>query len=158
GPGGAVYKRKTNGSDAVRLGDGAALALSPDGLWALASTRSSAEHLVLLPTGPGQPRLLPLSKIRLYGSEAGFFPDGKRVLIRGAEGGVGRTRLYVLEIEGGKATPVTPEGISHDSSFALSPDGRSVVASDGQGQGLLYDVAGGPPRPVPALTGGLQAI
>ena len=46
-----VYVRKVDGSDAVRLGPGKALALSPDGLWALAlqetldaATRAAADR------------------------------------------------------------------------------------------------------------------
>ena len=38
GPTYAVYIRKTDGSPAVRLGDGQSLALSPDGKWALSCT------------------------------------------------------------------------------------------------------------------------
>ncbi len=54
---GAVYLRKTDGSPAVRLGDGRALALSPEGKWALALVPSDASpRLVLLPTGAGEPR------------------------------------------------------------------------------------------------------
>jgi Tol biopolymer transport system component len=142
----------------VRLGQGTALALSPNGLWALTSPGSNADHLVLLPTGAGQPRVLPLSRLRIYGREASFFPDGKRILIRGAEGGIGQTRLYVLETESGKARSITPEGISLSGSFSISPDGKSVIFSDGQGQSLLYDVDGEPPRPVPGLSRGFEAI
>ncbi|HYB53541.1 MAG TPA: protein kinase, partial [Thermoanaerobaculia bacterium] len=52
----AVYLRKTDGSPAVRLGEGTAMALSPDGKSALARRGSQT---VLLPTGAGQ--VLPVS-------------------------------------------------------------------------------------------------
>jgi len=56
GPKHAVYKRRTDGSPAVPLGAGGALALSPDGLWALSSPDANdASHLVLLPTGQASP-------------------------------------------------------------------------------------------------------
>ena len=48
-----VYVRKVDGSDAVRLGPGKALALSRDGRWALALQETSTPQLVLLPTGTG---------------------------------------------------------------------------------------------------------
>ena len=48
-----VYVRKVDGSDAVRLGPGKALALSRDGQWALALQETSTPQLVLLPTGTG---------------------------------------------------------------------------------------------------------
>ena len=51
-----VYLRATDGSAAVRLGDGRGLALSPDVRWALSSPNASPAGLSLLPTGPGQPR------------------------------------------------------------------------------------------------------
>jgi Tol biopolymer transport system component len=51
--GGSTYLRGTDGSPAVRLGDGVAQGLSPDGKWALAML-SSPSRLILLPTGPGR--------------------------------------------------------------------------------------------------------
>ena len=53
GSGYAVYLRTTDGSAAVRLGDGHALALSPDGKWALSTPHRTPAELVLLPTGAG---------------------------------------------------------------------------------------------------------
>lgn len=155
GRGRAVYKRGMDGSPAVRLGEGTALALSPDGKWALASRGVEALKLVLLPTGPGQPRELPLPGITLIGSQACFFPDGKRILIRGLEG-AGHLRLYVLDIETGKARAVTPEGIGLEP-FALSPDGKLLVCSR-KGIGELYDVQGGAGRAVPGLPNGSVPI
>src|SRR6202022_4607784 len=93
-PHGAVYKRPTDGSPAVRLGEGLARALSPDGRWALCSNES---QVVLLPTGAGQPRIVPLSGIKLVGAAGGFFPDGKRILILGEEPGH-QARLYVVDL------------------------------------------------------------
>ena len=53
GAGYSVYIRKTDGSAAVRLGEGLAQALSPDGKWALTIVQSPPQ-LRLLPTGPGE--------------------------------------------------------------------------------------------------------
>ncbi len=156
GPNKAVYKRKTDGSPAVRLGEGRALALSPDGLWALSSPDTEASHLVLLPTGAGQPRTLPLPDIRLMGFGACFFPDGKRILLRGKDP-AGKVRLYVFDLDSGTARAVTPEGIGPMAYISLSPDGRSVVSSN-EKQATLYDIEGGPPRPLQGLKLGLLAI
>ena len=49
-----VYLRDTDGSPAVRLGEGRALDLSPDGRWALVMPARRADRLLLMPTGPGK--------------------------------------------------------------------------------------------------------
>ena len=64
GPKGSVYLRGTDGSPAVRLGDGTALALSPDGRWAIA--RTAAPHLDLIPTGAGTSRRLERPGLTLW--------------------------------------------------------------------------------------------
>src|SRR5262249_57930944 len=52
----AVYIRKTDGSPAVLLGEGGAVALSPDGKWAISQTQELPSQFKLLPTGAGEPR------------------------------------------------------------------------------------------------------
>jgi Tol biopolymer transport system component len=146
----ATYIRKTDGSPAVRLGEGSAVGLSPDGAWALTLVRRPASQLVLLPTGPGESRPLPTGGINLH--SAAWFPDGKRVLIQGNE--TGRAlRLYLQDIEG-VAPPeaVTEEGTSLGfMGDPVSPDGRTFLAYSPEGQILLHPVDGGEPRPVPGI-------
>ncbi len=124
GAGGAphVYARKTDGSDAVRLGEGKPLALSPDGRWALALQQTSPPQLILLPTGAGEQKTLPLSGIQEY-FFAFWFPDGKRISFVGSEAGHD-PRSYVQDLEGGKARPVTAEGTY---AFLISPDAKRMV-------------------------------
>src|SRR5260370_35383702 len=71
----AVYARKTDGSPAVRLGDGAGGKLSPDGKWAL-TVLLTPPQLMLLPVGAGDPSYLPRSPIEEDGYPATLFPDG----------------------------------------------------------------------------------
>src|SRR5207302_10135397 len=52
---GAIYLRPTGGGDAVRLGEGFALALSPEGTWARTMESRTPPRLILLPAGAGQP-------------------------------------------------------------------------------------------------------
>jgi eukaryotic-like serine/threonine-protein kinase len=153
GPNKSVYKRKTDGSPPVRLGDGVALALSPDGQWALSWSADAPSRLALLPTGAGQPRTVSLGSMPIVatGQSFPFFPDGKRVLIYAAEPDR-QGRFYALEIESGKARPITPEG-SSPWGVALSPDGKTVFAAGADGKTFLFDVDGGPARPVPAAEG-----
>src|SRR6202043_2233000 len=74
----AVYIRKTDGSPAVLLGEGGAVALSPDGKSVVAQTQDSPSQLRLLTTGAGEARQL--SKDSVNHSWARWFPDGKRVV------------------------------------------------------------------------------
>lgn len=131
-----VYLRKMDGSnDPIRLGQGKALALSPDGKWALAVQESLQPQLVLMPTGPGQQRLLPRGDIIEY-HYATWFPDGQQILFTGLEQGHG-LRSYVQDISGGPANPVTEEGVI---ALLVSPDGKRLVAwaPDGGPDGRYY--------------------
>jgi len=145
-----LYLRKTDGSPAVKLGQGRGLALSPDGKWALAAASVDGKNtLVLLPTGAGEPRTV-LSGSATY--EAGaWFPDGQRVLVSGAEAGHA-SRLYVIDLASGASRAATPEGVTVYHWRALSPDGRTAVALAADGRPTLYPVEGGEPRSLPGAT------
>ena len=147
GPTYAVYLRKTDGSAAVRLGDGQSLALSPDGKWALSCRGDKGTDLFLLPTGPGEPRQLQGHDI--IHSAATWFPDGKHVLLAGTEPNHG-LRLYVQDIEADKVEAVTPEG-TNGFGFALSPDGRSIAAVGPDDKAYLFPVPAGDARPIKGL-------
>jgi hypothetical protein len=153
---GTVYVRKTDGSPPVRLGEGYALALSPDKKWALAAPISFTS-LLLLPTGIGQAGKLERGGIESYQS-AIFLPDGKRILFAGKEPGH-RARLYIQDLGGGGPKPITPEGTG--ATFrgnVVSPDGK-FVTGPGPAQGFsLYPVEGGSPIPIPGLEEGETPI
>ena len=55
----AVYIRKTDGSPAVLLGEGGAVALSPDGKWVIAQTQESPSQFRLLPPARAKPETSP---------------------------------------------------------------------------------------------------
>ena len=145
GPGYSVFLRKTDGSPAIRLGEGEAVALSPDGRWVLAAlVRITPTPLVLLPTGAGEPRTFPKDAIHHDSIPAAFSADARRIVFVGSEPGHDR-RTWIQDIDGGKARPVTPEGVVGTS---LSPDGRLVAARGADQKVSLYPVDGGPPHPV----------
>jgi serine/threonine protein kinase len=146
----AVYLRQTDGSPAVRLGDGRSQRLSPDGKWALA-VLFTPPQLALLPTGAGESRSLEREPIEHYTGSATWFPDGKRVLFQGREPGR-NWRCYIQSVEGGPPRPITPEGTTGTSQgIFISPDGKFVIASDAQHQRTFYPVEGGAPQPIPHL-------
>jgi serine/threonine protein kinase/Tol biopolymer transport system component len=150
----AVYIRKTDGSPAVLLGEGGAVALSPDGKSVIAQTQDTPSQLKLLTTGAGEPR--DLTKDNVNHTWAKWFEDGKRLLFSADEPGKG-VRLYVYDLASGKSQPISPEGVN-GNAYTISPD-SSVVAAIGPDQkGYLYPVAGGDPRPIVGLNIGEQPI
>jgi serine/threonine protein kinase/Tol biopolymer transport system component len=146
----AVYVRSTDGSSAIRLGEGAADALSPDQKWVIVQTPGSPEQLRLLPTGAGETE--PLTNDSINHQWARWFPDGKRFAFSGNEPGRG-VRIYAQDVSGGKPTAISPEGVDA-TAFAISPDGQSIVGIGPDQKGYFYPSAGGEPRIVNGLEPG----
>jgi Tol biopolymer transport system component len=151
GPGYSVYLRRLDGSAPVRLGEGNALALSPDGKWVLtALIRSTPTQIALLPTGAGEPRPFPKDTIDHTAAEfADFLPDGKRIFFLGHEPGR-PWRVFIQDLAGGAAKPVTPEGVV---ARLLSPDGKSLVTQTPDGLALT-PLEGGSSHPIPGVAAG----
>jgi WD40 repeat protein len=145
GPNYSVYLRKTDGSPAVRLGDGYAASLSDDGGWALTGSITSSDTLMIVPRGAGQSRTLRLPGLSLNGAE--WLRDGRRMILNASLRG-GPYQNFLLDSEAGTPRPITPPGAEYWG--ASSPDDR-VFASGPIGQPLLlYPIeGGGDPRPVP---------
>jgi dipeptidyl aminopeptidase/acylaminoacyl peptidase len=149
GPNGAVYLRKPDGSPAVRLGEGMAVALSPDGRSALVLPRFDRDHLVLLPTGPGEARSL--AKRDFMYSGARFLGDGEHIVSVGFAPGHA-ARAYVEDLRGGSPRPITPEGVA--GYPVVSADGQALAVPMTGGRFLLYPLEGGEPDPLPGLEAG----
>src|SRR5262249_35436404 len=148
-PGYSVYLRKTDGSPAVRLGEGAAGTLSPDGKWALSLIHvTSQPQLVVLPTGAGEPRKLPTEG--LFPLRGDWLPGGKGIVVTANEPGRG-ARLYGLDVSGGQPRAISPEGYR---SFlrSVSPDGKFVASQGPDRRVYLYPLNGGEPTPLPDLS------
>jgi Tol biopolymer transport system component len=144
------YLGKTDGSSPVPLGEGAALALSPDGKWVLAALNFPHRQSVLLPTGPGQIRYLEHPGIEDLG-DGGWLPDSQQILFSGREAGKS-PRCYLQNIDGGAARPVTPEGITGSGvRILVSPDGKTFLATNAAGKRLLFPLAGGEARAIQGL-------
>jgi len=150
----AVYIRKTDGSPAVLLGEGGALALSPDGKSVIAQTNDSSAQLRLLTTGAGEAR--DLTKDKVNHTWARWFPDGKRIVFSGNEPGQG-VKLYVQDVSTTKSQAITPEGVD-GNAFVVSPDSQWIAGIGPDRKGYLYPVGGGDPRVIPGLNAGEQPI
>ena len=85
--------RVTDGSPAVKLGDGDAEDLSPDGKWVLVR-RNNAKEIALVPTGTGN--AVPSPQGDSSGRRVIFTDDGKSVLMA-ARGSDGRRAFYLQD-------------------------------------------------------------
>ncbi len=148
----AVYLRKTDGSPAIRLGEGNRPVLSPDGKWVACILNDGAKtDLALLPTGPGEARSIGAAGMHYERVE--WFPSGERLLVSGNEPGR-PFRSFVQDLSGGKPNPITPEGTS---AMGISPDGKYVTRA-AAGKLYLFPVMGGEPKVVPGLEPGESVI
>jgi eukaryotic-like serine/threonine-protein kinase len=148
----AVYLRNADAAPPVRLGDGEALALSPDGQWALARLHDSSDKLILLPTNLGRPKEIKNDNIVAYHA-ARWLPDSKQLIFAGNQPGHG-TQLYLQSIDDGKPQAITPEDMDlGNGSFAISPDGKSVAAKFAADEKVyIYSLSGGNPHLVNGTT------
>jgi Tol biopolymer transport system component len=148
-----VYLRKSDRSRVVRLGEGNALALSPDAKWALSIMPIPNSPFLLLPTGTGEHKQLPLEGVSPE-QAAAWLPDSKQILFAASEQGHGM-KLYVQSIEGGKPKAITPEGMTTAlPGFTVTPDGKFVAAIGPDRKGALFPVDGGQPRAIAGLLDG----
>jgi eukaryotic-like serine/threonine-protein kinase len=143
-----AYIRGTDGSPAIRLGDGEPFALSPDGKWALCATHTSPPQLILLATKAGNARALTNDSIAHLGGA--WLPDGKRIIFSGSEPGHA-VRMYVQNLEGGRPEAISPDG-SGGWVVLVSPDGKLVVGVGPDGKCYFFPVDGGAAQPVPGIT------
>ncbi len=143
----STYIRDTDGSPAVRLGDGLSFALSPDEKWVLTGLPKPPVQFNLAPTGAGETKELTHDQInRLW---ARWFPDGKRILFSADEVGKG-VRLYVQDVSGSPPKAITNEGVN-GSLLAISPDGKQVAMVGSDQKPVILTVESGETRPIPGL-------
>ena len=138
----SVFLRKTDGSPAVRLGDGAYPAMSPDGKWVAALDLSSLKQIELLPTGIGQPRRL--TNDGLAHTRVAWMPDGSGLVCIAAEPNQ-LARSYLVDLNG-KGRAITPLGTT---GTQVTPDSKYLLAIDGERKRWLYPLAGGEPVSFP---------
>jgi hypothetical protein len=143
GPPGAALLLPTRGGPPVRLGEGRPVGLSADGAWFLVQpTAGSGAHLVLTPTGPGEPRRLPLGDVELSGP---FLVDGTGVGFNGASPGR-PARSFYADLATGETRAVTPEGVLVVPGRLPSGD---FLARSSDGTVWLQSPAGGEGRALP---------
>jgi eukaryotic-like serine/threonine-protein kinase len=150
-----IYVRKTDGSPAVRLGDGAFGSISPDGKWVAGPDNSekAAPGITILPVGAGEARNFPDAEVA--GISVSWLADSKTVIFNRTEK-TGRVRVYAQSIDGGAPKPLTPENESYSAQrAAVSPDGRALLASRlSDHKIVLIPMEGGAPKDLPMIQPG----
>lgn len=132
---GTVFLRNTDGSAAVRLGDGYGQSLSPDQKWVLARESTDPPKVLLIPTGAGES-----IEIKPPGLEnvnpLGFAASSRRVILAANEPGH-QLRTFSFDPSTTKLEPVSPEGVQG----MVSPDGKFLAlrARDGTPQLVPLD-------------------
>jgi Tol biopolymer transport system component len=147
GPNYTVFLRDTDGSPPVRIGEGNAMAISPDAKWAITKPAKGGS-LNLVPTGAGEAR--PLTHDAVSYGAVQFLPDGKRLLASGIEAGHG-TRDYLIDLSSGDSKPITPEGVA---DVNLSPDGSRTTVLGPDGEWGIWRLEGDGIQPIPGLDSG----
>jgi Tol biopolymer transport system component len=148
GSGYSVHVRRADGSPAVRLGEGTAWSLSPDGRTALAiAGEVPKQKLVLYPIGAGEPRALSAGGLRI--ESGAWLPDGRRIIFSANEPDRG-VRLWIQGIDEARPRAVSPEGYRFLGK-TISPDGKLVVARGPDQRFYLYPIEGGEPTPIPGV-------
>jgi serine/threonine protein kinase/DNA-binding beta-propeller fold protein YncE len=151
----SVAIRKLDGTPPVELSEGSASKLSPDGKWVISIVLGKPGKVSLVPTGVGQPRTLSLPQFeKIHNGTGHFLEDGKHFTINANEPGQA-VRTYLVDLEGKKPIPITPEGTTGD---LISPDGQYIFRTD-NGTVALYPTAeGGTPRSIPNLEPGFFPV
>jgi eukaryotic-like serine/threonine-protein kinase len=143
---GTIFLRKSDGTAAVRLGEGYAVALSPDQKWVLAFTPSDTPRYWLIPTGAGE-----VTELKMAGIEnialLGFAADSRRVVVTANQPGK-QARDFLFDPASSKLQPLTPEGVR----ALLTPDGKFLIARRDKAAPEIEPVEGGSPvQPIKGL-------
>ncbi len=146
GPDYGIYVRPTDGSPAVRIGTGRPTAVSSDGRLVLAIPVRGADRIDVLPTGPGQKRILRHENLQSY-EWAGFVgASSSRILFAAVPKGKDSLEGFVQDLDA--AGPPRSIGPWTGPTGIISSDGSLLVVSCPSGACLasLDDTAA---RPAP---------
>jgi hypothetical protein len=135
----------------VRLGEGRAGALAPDGRWVAVIDPRGLNEITLVPVGEGAPRKVPAPGIRP--SWVRYFPDGQRLLLTGNESGKGMG-LYIVPLAGGSPIALN----TGMRSAIISPDGRYIAGAGVDGKIAIMRDNGGESRVISEETGILPVV
>lgn len=150
----SAYIRNTDGTSTKKLSDGSAIALSPDGKYALLRFHSPPDSLGLIPTAGGEIKMLATDPANplIYEVNAEFFPDGRRILFF-AKDIDEKKSICIQELDGGMPVrfKTDEEGVKMLSSNSISPDGEYIVLTNAENRLALYKISDGKSFPLKNL-------
>jgi DNA-binding winged helix-turn-helix (wHTH) protein len=139
-----TYIRRTHGSEVIRLREGYAQGFDATGSSAIVLSADRAK-LWRIPVSGGTAEEIPTSGMTYQWARP--FPHGSRLLAL-ANLPHQPLRVYVQDIQTGKASPLTGPLAVRNAS--VSADGNWVAILSPEGRLLLYPVRGGPAREIPS--------
>jgi hypothetical protein len=146
----SAYLQKTDGSDAIRLREGSPFTFSADGKWLTMVTFTPSPGALLLPIGPGEPKVIPMEGLTFIHFPA-FLHHTNSLVFLGREAGSDARRLYVQERNGSRRA-LTPDLGRTGSTLAVSGDDRYVAIRGVDGQPVVVPIAGGGIHPIPGAS------
>lgn len=144
---GSIYLRKTDGSPAIRVGDGHAYQISGDGKWisGYQIQPDGARRFVMLPTGPGEAVPVDVPGVK-YTVVHGFLGDDQ-YLVTGQK--LDRKwQSFVWDKATGSVRPISPPGIPDSLLYFVSPDRKQALMQGPDRKWMVYRVDGGPAQEV----------
>jgi len=149
----ATMLRRTDGSPAVRLGDGAPVDFSRDTQWVLSTIPSAPVQLMLYPTGAGSARRLDHGEFA--GITTAAFAGDKSFVVCGNEQKSAVSRCYTGQLSDGALRPFMLGG---NRNLVVSPDGSFVIAQVADSGYRRISISDGRSQTVPGLTAGDQVL
>jgi hypothetical protein len=128
---GTMYVRPLAGGPAQSVGIGQRQStISQDGKWVTTCITEPEMALLVIPTGPGAPRRVPLPDFAGSDLRSDLLPDGKSVIVWGRRRGE-PFAFWGLDLDTGALTKLSPSGASPYAYQTLfSPDGRWISYVD----------------------------
>ncbi|HET9796232.1 MAG TPA: protein kinase, partial [Thermoanaerobaculia bacterium] len=124
---GGVYSRATDGSPAVRLADGTAMAFSEDGRWAFVRSTDVPPRYSFVPSGAGETKLVDFGGEHV--ESAIFLPGTEPRLVATVGDSPDRGRLELVTASGRRPLGISPG--FYPNMAATSPDGGSIAFATG---------------------------
>lgn len=157
-----VYFQRLDATQAVELGEGCVIGITPDGKYVVVSVPSQPTKLRVLPTGAGEARTFDVAPVMVDRGFISWEPEAKQPGARefvflGHEGNSAPPRAYRVSTAGGPARPLTKQKGAEFWNL-ISPDGRFMLQGvgaglDHQGQSVILDLATGQTRAAPLQAG-----